>query len=29
MLKMWYDQADFMPSYRMILRKRVEAFAHG
>ncbi|NQU40102.1 MAG: nucleotidyltransferase domain-containing protein [Lentisphaerae bacterium] len=29
MLKMWYNQADFMPSYRMMLRKRVEAFAHG
>ena len=29
MLKMWYNQADFMPNYRMMLRKRVEAFAHG
>lgn len=29
MLKMWYDQADFMPNYRMILRNRVEAFANG
>jgi uncharacterized protein len=29
MLKMWYNQADMMPNYRMILRKRLEAFAHG
>ena len=29
MLKMWYNQADVMPNYNMILRKRVEAFAHG
>ena len=29
MLKMWYNQADMMPSYRMIQRRRVEAFAHG
>ena len=29
MLKMWYNQADFMPNYNMILRKRVETFAHG
>lgn len=28
-LKMWYNQADFMPDYNMILRKRAEAFAHG
>jgi len=28
-LKMWYNQADVMPNYRMILKKRVEAFAHG
>lgn len=29
MLKMWYNQADFMPYYKRILRKRVGAFAHG
>jgi predicted nucleotidyltransferase len=29
MLKMWYNQADFMPYYNRILRERVEAFAHG
>lgn len=29
MLKMWYNQADFMPAYNMILERRVEAFAHG
>ena len=29
MLKMWYNQADFMPYYNRILRERVEVFAHG
>jgi uncharacterized protein len=29
MLKLWYNQADFMPYYNRTLRKRVEAFAHG
>ena len=29
MLRMWYNQADMMPNYRMMLRKRVEAFTHG
>ena len=29
MLKMWYNQADFMPYYNRTLRSRVEAFAHG
>ena len=29
MLKMWYNQADFMPAYNMILERRVETFAHG
>lgn len=28
-LKMWYNQADVMPNYRMILHRRLEAFAHG
>ncbi len=28
-LRMWYNQADMMPNYRMILKKRAEAFAHG
>lgn len=28
-LKMWYDQADLMPNYNMILRRRLEAFVHG
>ena len=29
MLKMWYNQADFMPNRNMILMKRAETFAHG
>ncbi len=28
-LKMLYDQADMMPIRNMIVRKRLEAFAHG
>jgi len=28
-LRMWYNQADVMPNYRMILKERVESFAHG
>jgi len=28
-LRMWYNQADMMPNYRMILKERVESFAHG
>jgi len=27
--KMWYNQADMMPLYEMILRKRREFFIHG
>lgn len=28
-LKMWYNQADMMPGYRMILNRRLEVFTHG
>ncbi len=28
-LKMWYNQADFMPGYNKAQKKRVEAFAYG
>ena len=28
-LKMWYNQADFMPAYNRAQKKRVEAFAYG
>jgi predicted nucleotidyltransferase len=28
-LKMWYNQADFMPAFNMAQKKRVEAFAYG
>ena len=28
-LKMWYDQADLMPNYNMILNRRLESFIHG
>ena len=27
--KLWYDQADIMPNYNMILRRRREKFIHG
>ena len=27
--KLWYDQADLMPGYRSILRRRRKRFAHG
>jgi len=27
--KLWYDQADIMPNYNLILRRRRERFVHG
>jgi len=27
--KLWYDQADIMPNYRSVLRRRRERFIHG
>jgi len=27
--KLWYDQADIMPNYNMILRQRRQKFIHG
>jgi len=28
-IKMWYNQADFMPVYNMVQQKKVKAFAYG